>query len=94
MTVGDLLDRMPADEFAEWQAFDQLEPLGGVADDYRAGIMAASLLNVHRKSGTPPIKPLELFPWHNVPGDPVDDSLKIKAAMRRLADQAEKTRNG
>ena len=50
------------------------------------------LANIHRKRGTEPIKPFDLFPWHVVPRDPTQDSLAIKAAMRRLADKA--TTNG
>jgi hypothetical protein len=46
------------------------------------------LANIHRKRGTEPIKPLDLFPWYVVPRDPTQDSLAIKAAMRRLADKA------
>lgn len=50
------------------------------------------LANIHRKRGTEAIKPLDLFPWHIVPRDPTEDSLAIKAAMKRLADKA--ARNG
>lgn len=69
-------------------AFDSIEPIGGYADDYRAGLVASMLANIHRKRGADPIKPLELFPWHIEPRDPHHDSLAIKAAMRRLADKA------
>lgn len=71
-------------------AFDSLEPIGGHADDYRAGLVASMLANIHRKKGVEPIRPLELFPWHIEPRDPHSDSLAIKAAMRRLADKAGK----
>ena len=87
-----VLDGIDAEEFAEWQAFDSIEPIGGNADDYRAGIVASMLANIHRKRNTEPIKPLDLFPWHIVPRDPTQDSLAIKAAMKRLADKA--TGNG
>jgi hypothetical protein len=83
--VRQVLDEIDAEEFAEWQAFDVLEPIGGNADDYRAGIVASMLANIHRKRGTEAIKPLELFPWHIEPRDPTKDSLAIKAAMARLA---------
>lgn len=31
-------------------AFEDLEPFGGLAQDYRAGIVAATIANVHRDS--------------------------------------------
>lgn len=88
-----VLDEIDAEEFAEWQAFDSLEPIGAIGEDYRAGVIAAMLANIHRAKGTQPVKPLDLFPWHIEPRDPHQDSLAIKDAMRRLAEQAG-ARNG
>lgn len=82
-----VLDGIDAEEFAEWQAFDSIEPIGGQADDYRAGLVASILANIHRKKGADAIRPLDLFPWHIEPRDPTTDSLAIKAAMKRLADK-------
>ena len=79
------MDEIDSEEFAEWMAFDSLEPIGGNAEDYRAGIIASALINIHRKRGAEAVKPLELFPWHIEPRDPMQDSLAIKAAMKRLA---------
>lgn len=87
-----VLDEIDAEEFAEWVAFDSLEPIGTVGDDYRAGIVAAMVANVHRKRGTEPIRPLDFFPWHEEPRDPLKDSLSIKRAMQQLAGKA--ARNG
>lgn len=39
---------LDAREFAEWQAFDRLEPIGAPAADLRAGIIAANVANAAR----------------------------------------------
>jgi hypothetical protein len=67
MTVRELRERMDAEEFVCWQAFDRLEPLGADADDYRAGLVAATLINVNRRRGAPPVRPFDLFPWRAEP---------------------------
>ena len=85
-----MLDELSAEEFAEWQAFDAIEPIGGIADDYRAGMIA---LTVARSAGAKiDLAPIDWFPWNTIPADPAEDSLKIKAAMRKLADMS--ARNG
>lgn len=85
---------MDADEFADWLAFEQLEPFGGIAHDYRAGLAAAAVYNVNRKKGTDPVKPLDLIPWAHEPRDPAEDSMAIKSAMRQLVRQADDKKRG
>lgn len=58
-----LLAEVTSSELVEWQAFGRIEPFGGVADDYRAGIGAAMTYNANRGRDTEPVRPLELFPW-------------------------------
>lgn len=41
---------LSAREFAEWQAFDMLEPIGGPAADLRTGIIAANIANAARNT--------------------------------------------
>lgn len=65
MTVRELLTRMDAAEFAEWRAFERLEPFGGWAEDYRAGLVASMLANIHRAPGKPTVEPMRFFPWHD-----------------------------
>ncbi|MFB6347889.1 phage tail protein [Moraxella sp. ZJ142] len=42
-TVGELESSLSIAEFAEWQAFDQLDPIGGFRGDLQAAIVAASM---------------------------------------------------
>lgn len=79
-----MLEEIDADEFAEWQAFDRIEPLGGLAEDYRFGLIASVLLNIHRRKGAPAVDPLELFPWQKEPPDPERDNEKVRKAVDRL----------
>lgn len=40
-------------QFFEWQAYASLEPFDEVRGDYRAALIASTLVNVHRKKGRP-----------------------------------------
>jgi hypothetical protein len=46
--VDGMLARMPSRLFAEWQAYDRLDPIGAWRGDLLAGIVAATIANVHR----------------------------------------------
>ena len=43
-------------QFAEWQAYAQLEPFDEERDDLRAASIVQTLLNLHRKKGRPAYK--------------------------------------
>jgi hypothetical protein len=43
---------MDAREFAEWIAYDAIEPFGGNREDQRAGTIVAAIINQHRRSPT------------------------------------------
>lgn len=53
MTVRQLETQIQASELNEWMAFFHMEPFGSVREDYRAGLIAATLVNVNggRKGG-------------------------------------------
>lgn len=53
---------MDAREFAEWIAYDQIEPFGGTRDDQRAGVIASAIVNQHRKKGSKPVEWFKFFP--------------------------------
>ena len=61
--MRELLARMDSAEFTEWAAFERLEPFGGPASDWRAGLIAATVLNVNRAENSQPIQPRQLIPW-------------------------------
>jgi len=52
MTVAEAKDRIPASEFAEWQAFYAVEPFGDVRADLRSAIVAHTLGSVFSDSDT------------------------------------------
>jgi hypothetical protein len=59
-------------EFAEWMAYDRLEPFGVVRGDLQAGIVASTLVNIHKKKDA-------------APSQPGDFILKFGGRMRRSA---------
>lgn len=42
-TVGELEHTMTAHEFAQWRAYDRLDPIGGYRGDIQAAMIAASM---------------------------------------------------
>lgn len=41
-----MLEKLTANELAEWEAFDRLEPIGGWRDDYRLAYLCSLLTNI------------------------------------------------
>lgn len=64
MTVGDLLAKMSSREISEWMAFFSLEPWGTEVEDWRAGMVAATIANVNRdtKRQRKPFQPSDFMP--------------------------------
>jgi hypothetical protein len=48
VNVDGMLREISAKQFIEWIAFDELEPIGGLKDDYRAASIVATLVNLRR----------------------------------------------
>lgn len=63
-TVRELLHRIDSKELTEWMAFYQLEPWGADVDDWRAGMIASTVANVHRdpKKRREPFSPQDFMP--------------------------------
>lgn len=59
-----MLRKLSASELAEWEQFHALQPFGLERDDFRAGMIAAPLLNAWRAKGSRSRKPEE---WIYVP---------------------------
>jgi len=51
MSVYEAQHRISSREFAEWLAYDRFDPIGGLRDDARAGIIAATIANCNRGKG-------------------------------------------
>jgi hypothetical protein len=62
-TLRELLASIDSAELTYWQAFDLDEPIGGDAEDYRAGLPAAVAFNLNRRQGSQAMHPLDFIPW-------------------------------
>ena len=66
MTVRQLETQIENSELMEWMAFFGLEPWGSVRDDYRAGLIAATLVNVNGgKKGGKAAEAGDFFPLYS-----------------------------
>lgn len=71
MTVGELLSRISSRELSEWMEYAKLEPFGEERADLRAGIVAATVANAHRKRGARALRPADFMPrWEAEQGRP------------------------
>lgn len=52
-TIGELEAALTPREFAEWAAFDRLEPIGGRRGDWHAALVATTIANVNRGKRRP-----------------------------------------
>ncbi len=62
-----MLARLGSDEFTEWVAYSQLEPFGDLRGDYRSGVVAATLANVHRTKDARAFRPEDFMPFLEQP---------------------------
>jgi hypothetical protein len=69
MTVGELLSRISSRELTEWMAFFSLEPWGTEVEDWRAGLIAATIANANRdpKKRRKPYEPQDFMPRYEKP---------------------------
>jgi hypothetical protein len=67
---------MSAREYAAWQAFDAVEPIGGERLDLAAGIVAAAVANAARDPRrSKPFFPADFMPLAPKPPPPADGGL-------------------
>lgn len=59
------MSRCDSRQFAEWQAYYQLEPWGEERADLRAGIIASTIANVNRGKGQRAFTPSDFMPEFN-----------------------------
>ena len=63
MTLAELDARMSSSELTQWMAFDTLEPIDSERRaDLRAGIIASTIANCHRRRDAQPFKPSDFMP--------------------------------
>lgn len=70
--VDGMLARMSSRQLTEWMIFYQLEPWGEKRADLRAGIVAATVANVHRGKKDKALKAEDFMP--ELPGDEEADA--------------------
>lgn len=66
MTLGELFDRMPSDEFDLWVALYRRDPWGEQRADLRAGVIASTVANYAgkaRSESAGPAKPADFMPF-------------------------------
>jgi uncharacterized protein DUF4035 len=78
---------MTTRQFCEWRAYYDLEPFGEERADYRSAQVVATLLNVHRKRGSPLVKLAECllkFGSAALPRTQAESVAQIQRAMEIL----------
>jgi hypothetical protein len=86
MSVARAQREISAREFAEWMAYDRIDPIGRDRDDWRAVFLAAMLANIHRPKNKRPYRLKDFWPrWDTTDPDEEELARKIKAAMGALA---------
>lgn len=61
--------QLTSQQLSEWEAYDRLEPIGGLATDYRMAIILSEITNLFRwawgKEGAKRSTPMDFFPdWY------------------------------
>lgn len=89
MSVKEAQKRISAREFAEWMAYDRLDPIGRERDDWRAAAIMTVLANINRPKNRRPYTLKDFWPnWERAAGtdEPDEDALarKIMATMQAL----------
>jgi hypothetical protein len=60
--VDGMLDSIPYPLFREWQAFNQINPIGSWRDDYRTGLIVSTMCNLHREKASSGYSPVDFMP--------------------------------
>ena len=78
------MSRCDSREFAEWQAYYELEPWGEERADLRAGIVASTIANVNRGKGKS-FKPGDFMPEFDKPAPKHQTPEQMAAVMTMFA---------
>lgn len=62
MSVRRAQQEIDSREFAEWIAYEQIDPSGAERTDLNAGIIASTIANVWRGKGQKTLKPSDFMP--------------------------------
>lgn len=85
MPVTELEQRLPYTELVGWMAYSRIEPFGGQMDDYRAGLVAATIANVNRSKGHKGFTPQDFMPFatKQEKADVTQDVIKIFSELKK-----------
>lgn len=78
--VAELQQRIDSAEFAHWQAYARMHPIGEDSANIRAGVIASAITNVYRKKGSKPLTWRDFFPPY--------ETRKPQSNWRTLLDKA------
>ena len=83
MTVRELLERIDSRELTEWAVFFSLEPWGTEVEDWRAGLIAATIANSYRdpKRRRKPYEPSDFMPRRAVQAEVEEQSVEEQAQI-------------
>lgn len=84
MTVEQLLDNISSSEITEWQAFYKIHPFGPRMENWRAGLIAATIVNANRGKGSKVMKPEDFIPKSQVQRD--QDMYELLKGMAKRGD--------
>jgi hypothetical protein len=86
---------MTARHFAEWRAYESLEPFGPPAEFWRAALVAAVMANANRTKKQKAFQPEDFMPRSLFPEPTEPDPDEVAASIReRFASFAALQRNG
>lgn len=78
MTISEIKARMTHSELVDWMAYYKLEPFGPDADNWRAGLVSATVANVNRGKNRKAYKPTDFMPRRKqTPGEVSSDIKRI-----------------
>ena len=82
--MAELLNKIDSRELSEWMAFYQLEPFGEWRDDYRAGMISATLANINRGKDTKPYDVQRDFMPFYPQDTPRNKATELRASLGHL----------
>lgn len=86
MTVRQLETQIEVSELHEWMAFFAIEPWGAVRADYRAGVVASTLVNVNGgKKGKKPAQASDFFALYKNHNSRQQTNKQQMNIMKRIA---------
>lgn len=79
--MHETLSGMSGHEFIEWMAYEQLEPFGPLADEFRHGQVCATLANVNRGRDTDAYSAADFMPALHRALNPPAQSIEMTDAQ-------------